>query len=216
MLIVCEVAAKVKPGFINEEYDENMTDAAEPQYEVLDDEGHKTGNMLSRTEVHRRELWHEVVNVWILNPKGEVLLQLRAPDVELSPNVWDVAVGTHLRPNEDPIAAAIRGLSDELGITILPESLKHLFNIKAANPMPNGSKHCVLGHVFLLKLNIDVTTLHLDAHKISQLIWRPVIQVMAEIGGTDTAGKYFPREGNYYPQIFDALLASAPPEMNQQ
>ncbi|HSX34199.1 MAG TPA: NUDIX domain-containing protein [Candidatus Saccharimonadales bacterium] len=192
-----------------------MTDTAEPQYDVLDENGHQTGEVLGRAEVHRRELWHEVVNVWILNHDGEVLLQLRSPEVELSPGVWDVAVGTHMRPGEDPVAAAARGLAGELGVTVLPESLKHLFNIKARNPMPNGSKHCVLGHVFLLKLDIDINTVTLDSSKISQLIWRPVVQVMAEIGGTDTASKYFPREGAYYPQIFDALLASAPPEMNK-
>lgn len=191
-----------------------MTDM-DALYEILDEEGHKTGETLSRSEVHKRELWHEVVNVWILNAKGEVLLQLRAPGVELCPNVWDVAVGSHLRPNEDPPTAAVRCLGSELGITVLPESLKHLFNIKAANPMQDGSKHRVLGHVFLLKLDIDISTLNVNSQKIAQLIWRPVVQVMAEIGGTDTADKYFPREGAYYPQIFDALLAAAPPEMNR-
>jgi isopentenyldiphosphate isomerase len=183
------------------------------QYEILDESGHKTGQILSREEVHKHELWHEVANVWIVNNNGEVLLQLRAPKVELCPDVWDVAVGTHVRPGEDPTAAAARGLAKELGISILPENLKHLFNIQAANPMKNGTTHKVLGHVFLLKQDVPADALKVNPEKISQLAWQPLVKVMADIGGTETKAQYFPREGAYYPQLFDALQAEAPPEM---
>jgi len=176
-------------------------------YEVLDDEGHKTGKLLDRAAVHEQQLWHEVANVWIVNTKGEVLLQLRSPEVELCPNVWDVAVGTHVRPGEDPLAAAVRCLHSELGIDILPASIRHLFNIQAANPMSDGRKHRVLGHVFLLKQDVNPADITLDEHKIAKLAWKPMVEVMAEIGGTDTAKAYFPREGTYYPRLFDALQA---------
>lgn len=181
------------------------------QYEVLDDAGHKTGQMLDRTEVHAKQLWHEVANVWIVNTKGEVLLQLRSPEVELCPNVWDVAVGTHVRPGEDPLAAAVRCLRSELGIVILPENIKHLFNIQAANPMADGRKHRVLGHVFLLKYDVNPADITVDEHKIAQLAWKPLVEVMAELGGSETAAAYFPREGAYYPQLFDALQAEMTP-----
>jgi isopentenyldiphosphate isomerase len=190
-----------------------MADADEPQYEVLDDEGHKTGQILPRSEVHQRELWHEVANVWIVNAKGEVLLQLRAPEVELCPNVWDVAVGTHVRPGEDPTVSAQRGLQAEIGITVTLDQLKHLFNIQAANPMADGTAHKVLGHVFLLKQDISLDDLRPDPHAITQLVWKPIVAVMADIGSTETSKLYFPREGTYYPQVFDALMAEAPPEI---
>lgn len=183
-------------------------------YEVLDAEGHKTGQILGAGEVHAQQLWHEVANVWIVNNKGEALLQLRAPDVELCPGVWDAAVGTHLRPGEVPVDAATRALQSELGITVLPENLKHLFNIRAANPVTKTMTHNVLGHVFLLKRDIDLASITLDPHKISKLVWKPVIEVMSDIGSTGMQAQYFPRQGNYYPQVFDTLLSEAPPEMS--
>jgi isopentenyl-diphosphate delta-isomerase len=183
------------------------------QYEVLDEAGHKTGELLDAGEVHKQELWHEVSNVWIVNNRGDVLLQLRSPKVELCPGVWDVAVGTHVHPGEEPAAAAVRGLASELGITVLPENLKHLFNIQAANPMQNGTTHKVLGHVFLLKQDAELGDLKVDTERISELSWQPLVKVMADIGGTETKSQYFPREGAYYPQLFDALTAEAPPEM---
>jgi isopentenyldiphosphate isomerase len=185
-------------------------DAPNQQFEVLDDEGHKTGQILDRETVHQQQLWHEVVNVWIINTTGDVLLQRRGPHVDLNPNVWDVAVGTHVRPGEDPTVAAQRCLQNELGITITAEQLKHLFNIQSANPVENGQLHRVLGHLFLLKRDIDLADCTVDSSKITELAWKPLIQVMSEVGATDTAADYFPRAGTYYPQLFDALQAEMP------
>lgn len=174
-------------------------------YEVLDEQGHKTGQLLDPQTIHAKQLWHEVVNVWIINNKNEVLLQLRGPGVELSPNVWDVAVGTHVRPAEDPLASALRCLQTELGITITPDQLKHLFNIQSANPMQEGKVHRVLGHVFLLKRDLDIADLTINTEKIAQLIWKPMVALMAEVGSEQAAGQYFVRAGTYYPQLFDAF-----------
>jgi isopentenyldiphosphate isomerase len=177
----------------------------EPHYEVLDDHGHKTGEILGRSAVHQRELWHEVANVWIINSRGELLMQLRAPEVELSPNVWDVTVGTHLRPGEDPLAAASRALQDEFNLTTSSDEFKHLFNSQSPNPMPNGRTHKVLGHVFLLQKDVDINNLTLNPARITRLAWVPLNKLMMEIGSAETRKNYFPRANDYYPQLFEAF-----------
>lgn len=177
------------------------------QYEVLDEQCHKTGQLLDHDAVHEQQLWHAVVNVWVINKKGELLLQLRAPDVELAPNVWDVSVGTHLRPGEEPISAAQRALRNTFQIEVAPEGLKHLFNIQSANPMPNGRFHKVLGHVFLTQQDFDPSTVQIDDTKIAKLAWVPLESFMAEIGSSETQGKYYPRANNYYSQLFTAFQA---------
>jgi Isopentenyldiphosphate isomerase len=179
--------------------------SSDPQYEVLDDQGHKTGQLLDLPTIHKQELWHEVVNVWIMNSQAELLMQLRAPGVELSPNVWDVTIGTHLRLQEEPVDAALRSLRTELGLTALPEQLKHLFNVQSANPMPNGITHKTVGHVFMMQQDIDTQTLIFDPEKISKFAWVPLPILMAEIGSAETQSKYFPRANNYYPQLFKAF-----------
>lgn len=176
-------------------------------FEILDDQGHKTGQVLDRETVHAQQLWHAAVNVWIINTNGEVLLQLRGPAAELNPNVWDVAIGTHVKPQEDPTDAAVRCLDTELGVAITKEQLKHLFNIQSAYAVQDGKMHRTLGHVFLLKRDMELSEFTYDTEKIAQLTWKPLIEVMGEIGGSDTAGTYFPRSGDYYPQLFDAMQA---------
>jgi isopentenyl-diphosphate Delta-isomerase len=177
------------------------------QSEVLDEQGHATGQVLSRGAVHEQELWHPTVNVWILNSKSEVLLQLRGKKVELNPETWDVAIGTHVRPQEDPTDSAIRCLQDELGVTVTKEQIKHLFNIQSSNPTGSGKMHRTLGHVFLLKRDIPIEDFTYDHEKISGLAWKPLLTVMGEVGGVDTAENYYPRPGTYFPQLFDALQA---------
>ncbi len=177
------------------------------EFEVLDEQGHKTGQILSRQEVHDKELWHSTVNVWILNSRGEVLLQLRGKEVELNPNTWDVAIGTHVRPGEDPNDAALRCLQTELGLVATQDQIKHLFNIQSANMTEGGKMHRTLGHVFLLKRDMDINDFEFDSKKIAMLVWRPLVAVMGEVGGTDTSSSYYPRSDDYYPQLFDALQA---------
>jgi len=175
------------------------------KYDVLDEGGHKTGDLLELRSIHAQELWHEVTNVWVMNTRGELLMQLRAPNMELSPNVWDVTIGTHLRPGEEPVMAGIRALKNELGIEIASEEFKQLFNILCANPMPNGRTHKVLGHVYMVQKDIDLTQLSYDPEKITKFAWVPLNTLMAEVGSTDLQNKYFPRANNYYPQLFTAF-----------
>lgn len=179
--------------------------AANDLYEVLDDKGLKTGKLLDLATIHKQQLWHEVVNLWVMNTQGEILMQLRAPSVELAPGVWDVTVGTHLRPSEDPTVAAAHALKDGLGVEIATEEMKHLFNIQCANPMPNGTLHKVLGHVFMVVRDLEINELTFDTAKVARFAWVPLTALMAEVGSSDTKSKYFPRAGNYYSQLFVAF-----------
>jgi len=181
-------------------------DRSKDSYEVLDEHGHKTGQILDRPTIHAQQLWHEVVNVWVINGRGELLMQLRAPGVELAPDVWDVTVGTHVRPGEAPSDTAIRALKDTFALTITPEELKHLFNIQNANPMPDGRTHNVFGHVFLLHADLQIKALRVDKRKIADLKWVPLNQLMLDIG-SDAKTHYFPRATSYYPKLFEAFQA---------
>lgn len=174
-------------------------------YEVLDEQGHKSGLTLDLPSIHKQELWHEVVNAWIINPKGEILMQLRAPSVELAPNVWDVTIGTHVRAGEEPVMAGLRCLEDGLGQHVATEDMKHLFNLMCANPMPDGITHKVLGHVYLLQRDVDIATLSFDANVIAKFAWVPLMVLMSEVGSGEAKHNYFPRANNYYPQLFVAF-----------
>ena len=51
---------------------------SEEYLDILDEQGNKTGKTKLRSEVHHDGDWHKSVHIWILNSKGDVLLQRRS------------------------------------------------------------------------------------------------------------------------------------------
>ena len=47
----------------------------EEYFDILDENGKKTGKTKLRKEVHKDGDWHKAVHVWIINDKNEILLQ---------------------------------------------------------------------------------------------------------------------------------------------
>lgn len=84
-------------------------------FRTFDESGAPRALML-REEVHRLGLWHKSAQVLIFNSAGAMLLQHRAADKDLYADMWDFAVGEHLLPDEEFLAGAKRGLSEELGV----------------------------------------------------------------------------------------------------
>ena len=85
-------------------------------FETFDEAGEPAG-LVARDEVHARGLWHRSAHVFLFDSAGALLIQLRAPGKDLYPNHWDYSVGEHLKPGEDYLDGALRGLREELNVT---------------------------------------------------------------------------------------------------
>lgn len=90
----------------------------EEMLDVLDENGIKTGEVLSRKEVHKRGLWHRIVVVAILNEKNEVLIQQRSDNKDKNPGMWDISVTGHLSSGQDSLMAATREISEEVSVSL--------------------------------------------------------------------------------------------------
>lgn len=86
--------------------------------DVLDENGIKTGQILSRKEVHKKGLWHRIIVVAIVNEKNEVLLQQRSNDKDKNPGMWDISVTGHLSAGQDSLTAATREISEEVSVSL--------------------------------------------------------------------------------------------------
>ena len=79
-----------------------------------------------RSEIHRRQLRHRSVHIFIFNSRGELYLQKRSPEKDQYPEHWDSSAAGHLDPGELPGSAAHRELGEELGIAAeLGEVYRH-------------------------------------------------------------------------------------------
>lgn len=86
--------------------------------DVLDENGIKTGEILTRKEVHKRGLWHRIIVVAIINDKNEILIQQRSDNKDKNPGKWDISVTGHLSAGQDSLTAATREISEEVSISL--------------------------------------------------------------------------------------------------
>lgn len=71
-------------------------------------------------------------SVWLYRHVGdeiEILFQQRAPQIS-NGGKWDVSAGGHINDEEATVAAAVRELSEEIGVTVAPEDLEFIFRLK--------------------------------------------------------------------------------------
>lgn len=73
--------------------------------------------LVTRREMRAQSLWHRSVFIAVLSESGQILVHRRAETKDVWPGCWDVAVGGVLQPSEEWESAALRELSEELGIT---------------------------------------------------------------------------------------------------
>ena len=84
--------------------------------DVFDEKGNFTGVSKPRQEVHEEGLWHKIACVFIINSKGEVLMQKRSEFKMTNPNGWTCSASGHVDAGETSKQGAIREAKEEIGV----------------------------------------------------------------------------------------------------
>lgn len=100
--------------------------------DVFDDSGTRTGRTAARGTELRQGEYYLVVQVWIRNERGEYLIQQRAPHLDSGPGIWATTAG-YVLAGEESMAGAIREVREELGIQLLPASLRRFERLNMEN-----------------------------------------------------------------------------------
>mmetsp|Transcript_150319 Transcript_150319/g.463842 ORF Transcript_150319/g.463842 Transcript_150319/m.463842 type:complete len:291 (+) Transcript_150319:37-909(+) len=91
-----------------------------------------TGRVKQRKLVHCDGDWHRSVHVWVLDARGELLLQKRSEHKDTHPGLWDVSCAGHITAGDAGPATAVRELQEELGLAVTPSALEPVFTIAAS------------------------------------------------------------------------------------
>ena len=86
--------------------------------DVLDENGIKTGEILSRKEVHKRGIWHRAIVVAIVNEKNQILMQQRSLKKDKNAGMWDISVAGHIGAGQDALSAATRVINEEVSVNL--------------------------------------------------------------------------------------------------
>ena len=83
--------------------------------DILNENGVKTGEILSRDETHRRGEWHRSVIAVIVDENNKVLMQQRSELKQKFPGLWDLSMAGHIRSGEYALESLNRELNEEVG-----------------------------------------------------------------------------------------------------
>lgn len=86
-------------------------------WDLYDSSRRSLGQVIQRGMPHPAGTYHLVVNVWVTNSRGELLLTLRAPEKEQYPGLWENQGGSALA-GEKSLPAIQRELYEETGLRL--------------------------------------------------------------------------------------------------
>jgi len=91
---------------------------------LVNEKDEQIGTM-PKMEAHKKAVLHRAFSVFIMNDKGETMLQQRAANKYHSPLLWTNTCCSHQRVGETNIGAGKRRLQEEMGFSV---KLKELFS----------------------------------------------------------------------------------------
>lgn len=132
-------------------------------WDVLTSDGKKTGRRVKREHYNRFQPgeYHLVVHIWILNSKGQFLIQKRSEKRQPMPGEWAATSGSALA-GEVSSAAAARELKEELGISLKTNQLHFLKRFVRKNSLIDLWWACV---------DTQAETLTLQQEEVTQAKW---------------------------------------------
>ena len=124
--------------------------------------------------MHEKGLWHREVAVWVINEKGEILIQRRSPNKKQAPNKWALTAG-HIASGEDPLDVAVRETEEEIGLNV-PENQMHLLFIsKKAKKFSDTQYNNHFKYIYYAKTNMKISEFVLQEEELSEVFDESVV-----------------------------------------
>ena len=142
---------------------------------VLVDTNDQPLGLMPKMEAHERGVLHRAFSVFVLNDKGELMLQQRALHKYHSPGLWTNTCCSHQRDGETNIGAGKRRLLEEMGfVTELREVTTFIYKA----PFDNGLTEHELDHIMIGHFN---DTPEINPEEVASWKWMPVEAVRDDI-----------------------------------
>lgn len=146
-------------------------------FDILDENGNKTGKIKERSLVHEDGDIHGTVHIWIRRKteKGyDLLLQKRSKEKDSFPGCYDISSAGHISAGDEPLETALRELEEELGIKAEPEQLKKVCMHEGSmngNFYGREFKNHEISTVYMYEETVDITKLKLQKEEVEEVMW---------------------------------------------
>ncbi len=149
--------------------------------DVLSNFGLRTGEILSRLEVHRLGKVHRAIHLYLFNSNNEILLQKRALTVDSYPGVYTISVLGHVHAGETSLAAVRRELQEELGLDPSRLEIEFLFSFYQEGVLSDTFIDRQFSDVYLAYTNVDPAFIRFDPQEVSEIKFFPLAEFRAMV-----------------------------------
>ena len=142
---------------------------------ILVDKHDNPIGLMPKMEAHEKGVLHRAFSVFILNYKGELMLQQRALHKYHSPGLWTNTCCSHQRNGESNIAAGQRRLREEMGFVA---ELREVTSFIYKAPFDNGLTEHELDHIMIGQYNDEP---NINPEEVADWKWMSVDAVRDDI-----------------------------------
>ena len=149
---------------------------------LKDENGILTGEIKTRSEVHKQGLWHRCIVVAIVNEKNQVLLQQRTANKEKNANMWDISVAGHISAGQDSLSAAEREINEEvcvmLGYKTDIKDFRYMFSYRKEEVFREDFIERQFYDVFILReIGLDDRTIHFQKEEVQAVKFVDLMEI---------------------------------------
>lgn len=148
------------------------------------------GRTAQRFSKREKGTWRLIAHLCIFDSRGRLLLQQRSADKRVWPGKWDVSAAGGVCAGETTRLAAVRELFEELGVSARPEDLRSVCTVTFNHAFDD---------YFILKRDVDLRDLKLQAEEVSAVRWATRQQVLDLI----RRDGFVPYSENFLAYLFD-------------
>lgn len=139
-------------------------------WDVTDETGRKIAPPVPKGSIYAPGTYHLAVELWLINPAGEVLLQKRAPGCEIMPGLWALTTG-RVQAGEDSAAGCIREAREELGLALSPKQLIPIYRV--ARP-----EERMIWQVYLAWYEVHEQDMRLQKEEVAAVRWAKIADLL--------------------------------------
>lgn len=131
------------------------------EWDILDEKGNATGKTMRKGDkiVWEKGVYHQGVDVWIINSDKKILIQKRATQKKLEPNVWAMTGGSVIK-GETPLETLKRETFEELGIELNIENALKIQHYRTGN---------VWLDEYIVEQEIDLKSIIMQKEEVSEV-----------------------------------------------
>lgn len=184
----------------------------QPLRQLYNEQGQPlAGKGANKDEVLREALLHGASHIWMWRKQGatlDVLLQKRAANKRTWPGLYDKSAAGHIDLGEDPLAAAIREIQEEIGHVAQPSDLIFIGTHYCIRPISKGVTENEFLFIYLLEITAELP-FTLAEDEVELLEWKSLADLRQLLADPRAVSTFVPHPHLYYQYVFDLIEQTA-------